>query len=284
VGPLGGLSFMPTLASFDQFLVQGRYLAWWRNQERRRLDLVQHLQGDLLRREAELQMALKRLAEDEQEARRVQAGLLLSEQRLQGYLEGLQNDEERQKQVQAELAEEAIQLERMLAQPLGKARSEAFETGTAFAALRGLLPQPVEGTLSQRFGEHVNPRFKTRTMQTGLLIEAGAGMSVQAVAEGKVVFADYYQSYGPMVILDHGSGYFTLYTHLAGLSVAKGQILHQGEVLGSVGNTLEGPRLGFEIRHMAQPLDPAPWLKKRYGGTGQPEAPEPRRIARRGKR
>jgi septal ring factor EnvC (AmiA/AmiB activator) len=87
---------------------------------------------------------------------------------------------------------------------------------------------------------------------------------VAAVADGKVAFADYYQSYGAMVILDHGAGWFTLYTHLLGLQVAKGQVLRAGETLGAVGDTVDGPRLGFEIRHQAQPQDPQKWLKRRY--------------------
>jgi septal ring factor EnvC (AmiA/AmiB activator) len=84
------------------------------------------------------------------------------------------------------------------------------------------------------------------------------------VADGKVAFADYYQSYGPMVILDHGGGWFTLYTHLAGLDVGKGQVLKAGEAVGAVGETVDGPRLGFEIRHQAQAQDPQKWLKRKY--------------------
>ena len=110
----------------------------------------------------------------------------------------------------------------------------------------------------------IRDRFKTKTMQSGLLITADQGAPVQAVADGKVVYADLYQSFGPMVILDHGGGYFSLYTHLEALSVAKGQILKQGEPVGSVGATLDGPRLGFEIRHLTQPQDPNKWLKVHY--------------------
>jgi len=147
---------------------------------------------------------------------------------------------------------------------LGKPKGEAFEAAMAFTSLRGELVQPVEGTLAQGFGEHLHPRFRTKTMQSGLVIAAAGGAPVAAVADGKVAFADYYQSYGPMVILDHGGGWFTLYMHLLGLSVAKGQVLKAGEAVGAVGDTVDGPRLGFEIRFQAQPQDPQKWLKRRY--------------------
>ncbi|HNX94363.1 MAG TPA: peptidoglycan DD-metalloendopeptidase family protein [Holophaga sp.] len=264
VGPWGGLSFFPTLSSLEKYLVQGRYLAYWRGQERSKLDRIQHLQGDLAQREKDLQASLQRLSQEEMEATQIQGSLRLSEDQLSTFLDGLRQDESRQKEVQAELAEEAIQLERMLNNLLGRAKPDAFDAAVSFASLKGELPRPVEGSLGQAFGEHLHPKFHTRTVQSGLLIEAGEGSRVQAVADGRVVFAESYQSYGPMVIVDHGGGYFSLYTHLRTLNVAKGQTLRACETLGSVGETVEGPRLGFEIRHLAQPQDPNKWLKDRY--------------------
>ena len=264
VGPLGGLSFTASLNSVEQFLVQGRYMTWWRNRERQRLGRIQALQTDLHRQESALQGVLVRLGAEELEATRLQADLKFSEDRLNGFLEGLRQDESRQKAVQAELAEEAIQLERMVTALLAKPRSDAYTPAVAFATLAGELPRPVEGSLALSFGEHLHPKYRTKTMNSGLLIEAPAGSPVQAVADGKVVFADFYQSYGPMVILDHGGGYFSLYTHLRIAQVAKGQELRQGEALGSVGDTMDGPRLGFEIRQKTQAQDPNRWLKQKY--------------------
>ena len=264
LGPLGDLGFYITFKDLDAWLVRGRMLAWARMQERKRLDLIHKLQGDLAAKEKALKEVLARLSSEEREAAQLQSALRLQEDRLNTFLDGLQKDEAAQKQAQAELAEEAVQLERLLAGLLSKPKGEAFEAAVAFANLRGELPQPVDGSLAVGFGEHLHPRFKTKTMQSGLLIAATGGASVAAVADGKVVFADYYQSYGPMVILDHGGGWFTLYMHLMGLSISKGQVLKAGEFVGAVGDTVDGPRLGFEIRHQAQPQDPQKWMKKRY--------------------
>ncbi|MDP1832985.1 MAG: peptidoglycan DD-metalloendopeptidase family protein [Geothrix sp.] len=264
LGPWGDLGFYATFRDLEAWLVRGRMLAWARLQERKRLDLIHRLQGELAAKEQALKEVLARLATEAREAAQLQAALRLQEDKLNSFLDGLQQDEAAQKQAQAELAEEAVQLERLLSGLLGKPRGEAFEAVVAFASLRGDLPQPVDGTLALGFGEHLHPRFHTRTMQSGLLIAAASGRSVAAVADGMVAFADYYQSYGPMVILDHGGGWFTLYTHLLGLSIAKGQVLRAGESVGVVGDTVDGPRLGFEIRHQAQPQDPQKWLKRKY--------------------
>lgn len=265
LGPLGDLGLLGSETDTERELAKGRYLAWSRLQERKRLAQVKTLQGDLEVRERSLQKVLTRLAQEEQSLAQLQAGLRVSEEQLQEFLEGLRQDEGRQKAMQAELAEEALQLERMLAGLLGRQpKAEAFEPSAPFLSLRGDLPSPVEGSLAEGFGEHVHPKYHTRTTRNGLLIEAPQGAPILAVADGRVVYAEIYQSYGPMVILDHGGGWFTLYTHLQALRVQKGQVLHQGDLLGSVGETLDGPRLGFEVRQQAKPEDPQKWLKKRY--------------------
>lgn len=264
LGPWGGVAFLGSTRSFDDFLRRERYLTWWRNQERQRLDRVRRLQGELTQREEEGRRLLERLATEEKEAMELQTALRLNEDRLTTYLQALMQDELRKKQLQAELAEEAIQLERMLGNLLSRPRTEPFEPARAFIRQRGELPLPVPGQLAQGFGEHIHPRFKTRTTQSGVLVIAEPGAPVQAVADGRVVFAETYQSYGPMVILDHGDGFFTLYQHLQGLLVTKGQVVRQSEVLGLVGETLDGPRLGFEIRQQTRPQDPQRWFRNRY--------------------
>ncbi len=264
LGPWGDLGLYLSFKDLEAWLVRGRMLAWARLQERKKLDQIHQLQGELAAKEKTEREVLARLASEEREAAQLQAALRLQEDNLNGFLDGLQKDEAAQKQAQAELAEEAVQLERLLASLLGKPKGEAYEAAVAFTNLRGELPQPVEGTLAQGFGEHLHPRFHTKTLQSGLLIATAGSAPVAAVADGKVVFADYYQSYGPMVILDHGGGWFSLYTHLMGLDVSKGQVLKAGEFVGAVGDTVDGPRLGFEIRHQAQPQDPQKWLKRRY--------------------
>ena len=65
------------------------------------------------------------------------------------------------------------------------------------------------------------------------------------------------------MLLDHGEGWQTLYAHLLSTSVATGQRLNQGEVLGAVGMTgsASGPHLHFELRRRGPSLlalDPTP--------------------------
>lgn len=263
-GPWGELGFLSSFEDFQQYLDRGRMLAWWRLQERKRIDRIRLLQAELGQKAQAMRALLEKLMEQQQQLHQYQAALQVQEDRLQGALDHLAEDEQTQKQAQSEMQEEAIQLERLLNNLLGKKRPDAFVPSAHFEALRGELPLPVDGGLAESFGEHLHPKFHTKIVQTGILISASMGASVRAVADGKVVFAEAYQSYGPMVILDHGDGWYTLYTHLQSLQVSKGQVLHSGESVGEVGDTVDGPRLGFEIRHLAKPEDPQKWLKKKY--------------------
>jgi septal ring factor EnvC (AmiA/AmiB activator) len=131
------------------------------------------------------------------------------------------------------------------------------------SAFRGQLPWPTDGKVRSGFGRHKHPRFETYTVQNGVEIEAAQDGPVRAVYEGTVVFADRFRGYGLMVVIDHGGKHHSLYAHLAEATVAVGQKLAAGDVLGTVGATsVEGPGLYFEMRFQGRPEDPADWLKK----------------------
>jgi septal ring factor EnvC (AmiA/AmiB activator) len=132
-----------------------------------------------------------------------------------------------------------------------------------FGALRGRLPWPTDGRIVGAYGQQVHPRFGTRTFKSGIDIEAGEGTEVTAVYPGHVVYTGWFKGYGNLIILDHGSGYYTLYAHAAEIRVREGDDVQQGQIIGTVGETgsLAGPRLYFEVRYQGRPQDPAEWLR-----------------------
>lgn len=71
-------------------------------------------------------------------------------------------------------------------------------------------------------------------------------------------------SYGNYVKIDHGNGYSTLYAHLEKVTVKKGQVVKQGQVIGMMGNTGNsyGAHLHFEVRKDNTRIDPTPYLEK----------------------
>lgn len=131
--------------------------------------------------------------------------------------------------------------------------------------LAGQLEWPVRGELLRGFGRSVHPKFQTVTLNNGVNIAAGRGAPVAAVADGTVEFTDRLPGFGQCVILDHGSGYYTLYAHLDRVFVTAGGETARGQVIAEVGKPESGEssQLYFEIRHGKTPLDPMDWLRSR---------------------
>jgi septal ring factor EnvC (AmiA/AmiB activator) len=130
---------------------------------------------------------------------------------------------------------------------------------------RGKLPFPVaSGRIEVRFGRAVDPRFGTVTLQTGIDIRAERGTPVRSVWDGKVAHAGWFKGFGNLLIVDHGSGVFSLMAHLDQLQKALGDTVRAGEEVGTVGDTgsLKGPYLYFEMRDGQKPLDPERWLAR----------------------
>lgn len=131
-----------------------------------------------------------------------------------------------------------------------------------FAALRGKLALPVRGELGSRFG---SPRADGGLTWKGLFIAAKSGDDVRAVADGRVVYADWLRGFGNLLIVDHGDNYMTLYANVEALLKQVGDIIHGGEPVAIVGNSGGNAESGlyFEMRHEGRPFDPLNWVKLR---------------------
>ncbi len=145
-----------------------------------------------------------------------------------------------------------------------EARGQAPEFDGSLKPGKGRLPWPVRGRVTGEFGYEVNPRYGTRVPSNGIDIAAPDGTPFRAVAPGIVKFVDWLPGYGRTVILSHGSGYFTLYSHASAVEVRRGQQVDTGTILGRVGDTdsIKGPCLHFEVREGQRALDPREWLER----------------------
>jgi septal ring factor EnvC (AmiA/AmiB activator) len=126
------------------------------------------------------------------------------------------------------------------------------------------LPWPVTGDIVRRFGRQRDPRFGTVVVRNGIDIATATGTDVQAVHPGTVAFADTFEGFGRVVIVDHGSGAFSLYGYLSRIAVSQGEPVAAGQLIGEVGEApAGGPALYFELRVDGRPGDPLQWLKRR---------------------
>jgi murein hydrolase activator len=133
-----------------------------------------------------------------------------------------------------------------------------FSTGAVarsnFEALRGKLASPVTGEV------RVSDERRVETEGPGLLFEAAAGTAVRAAASGRVAFCDRYGSYGRLVVLDHGDGYYTAYGGLGSVEVRTGDDLSAYARIGDIAGDSAQPGLVFEVRKGARAVAPRAWL------------------------
>lgn len=111
----------------------------------------------------------------------------------------------------------------------------------------------------------------------GLDIPAEIGTPTRAVASGTVLFAGREpESFGNLVVVDHGNGWQSAYGFLSKLTVKKGDPVKARERVGLVGHTGKAGRdeLHFELRHTNQPVDPLPYLPKMKATVKKDTAPK----------
>ncbi|KAB2923766.1 MAG: peptidoglycan DD-metalloendopeptidase family protein [Dechloromonas sp.] len=127
----------------------------------------------------------------------------------------------------------------------------------SFARQKGKLRLPVRGRVSGRFG---SPREGGGTWR-GLFIQAASGSEIKAIANGRVVFAEWMRGFGNLLIVDHGNAYLSIYGNNDSLLKQVGQAVKGGETVATVGNSGGNPESGlyFELRHQGQPIDPMKW-------------------------
>lgn len=108
----------------------------------------------------------------------------------------------------------------------------------------------------------VTPAEKIKKFNQGLIFFADEGIPVTAVYPGHVVFSDWLNGYGLLLIVDHGKGYMTLYAHNQSLFKKKGEDVLQGEKIATVGHsgTLRKSGLYFEVRVSGKAVSPLEWL------------------------
>ena len=133
-----------------------------------------------------------------------------------------------------------------------------------FNQLKGKLPWPIQGKIISRFGTYRNPNLKTVTENTGIDIRGEAGSDVVSIHDGIVTTVTYIRGYGNTVILDHGEGVYSEYTHVTDVEVDENIYVNALDVIAHVGDTgsLEGAKLHFEIWSNREKLNPEIWLRK----------------------
>lgn len=116
---------------------------------------------------------------------------------------------------------------------------------------------PTKGAIKIHFG---SPIEQSSWSWSGIVIVAPENQGVRAISPGRVVYADWFTGYGLLLIIDHGSGYMSLYGHNKGFRKKLNDQVEAGEVVALVGKSgSEDSGLYFAIRYNGKPVDPERW-------------------------
>ncbi|VVK91962.1 Septal ring factor [Klebsiella pneumoniae] len=141
--------------------------------------------------------------------------------------------------------------------PTESERSLMSRTG-GLGSPRGQAFWPVRGPLLHRYGEQLQGELRWK----GMVIAASEGTEVRAIADGRVILADWLQGYGLVVVVEHGKGDMSLYGYNQSALVSVGTQVRAGQPIALVGSSggQGRPSLYFEIRRQGQAVNPQPWL------------------------
>ncbi|MER9120704.1 murein hydrolase activator EnvC [Mesorhizobium sp. M0954] len=151
--------------------------------------------------------------------------------------------------------------------------SNRLTAAAPFSALQGQIALPVTGRIKRRFGADDG----NGAMMLGDMVATQSGAIVTAPADGNVLYAGPFRSYGQLLILNAGDGYHVVLAGMSRISVASGQSVLAGEPVGAMGearvastsaskNGNATPELYVEFRKDGKPVDPAPWWADRFSG------------------
>jgi septal ring factor EnvC (AmiA/AmiB activator) len=144
-----------------------------------------------------------------------------------------------------------------------------LKPGTAFADAKGLISLPVAGAILKTFGS----ADAFGGAEQGVSIASPAGATVSSPVDGSVLFSGPYRSYGQLLIIDAGGGYYMALAGMDRISVAVGQFVLAGEPVATMGDGTARtaaavaigatqPVLYIELRKDGAAIDPGPWWAK----------------------
>jgi len=142
-------------------------------------------------------------------------------------------------------------------------QQEVLQT-KSFNTLRGQLPWPASGRVISKFGKQWNAKLKTTTDNPGIDIKGKPGSAIRSILNGVVTTITYIRGYGTTVIIDHGGGFYTVYSHVTNIQTHVDSEVRSGDVIAYMGDSgsINGSKLHFEIWGKGQKLNPEKWLAK----------------------
>jgi septal ring factor EnvC (AmiA/AmiB activator) len=265
-GEMNYMKMFLASATFDDLNQKQFLVKQWVDNDRKRIKNFQDEAKNLTLEKNELEDKKSRKKKDLGELESTEKEILQEKAAKKKLLSMVKNQKEYYQKSIDELEQASKNLETLIKQFKSKpaTKSSGAPSSSRFSQMKGRLLMPVRGPIEKKYGPYVDPKLHVNLYQKGIDIGAAEGAIVNAVFDGKVVYADWFAGYGKVVILDHDAGYFTLYAHLSEIMVSINQDVTVGDDIGKVGETesLKGPYLYLELREKGVTVNPLPWFDR----------------------
>jgi septal ring factor EnvC (AmiA/AmiB activator) len=241
----------------------GRTLTYYGYFAAARSSKIEEIRGHVLRLQqlvAQVDQQTAVLKGLEGDASREMAGLERARAERTDALSALTKQVSSGNQQLADLKREEAAVESLVADLARVLQDFPVDPSQSFERMRGKLPWPVPGRVTARYQEQQSSS-SPGVRWNGEMIEAARGAKVRAPYFGRVVYADWLQGLGLLLIIGHSGGYMTLYGHAEVLYKSVGDWVAPGDVIAALSDAAAAPQLYFEIRAGRKTVDPKGWLK-----------------------
>ncbi|TFH02607.1 MAG: hypothetical protein E4H13_01505 [Calditrichales bacterium] len=271
-GKVRNVEILLSSESINHALVRYKYLKFFNDHEKRLIRNIVSRVDQIKQLETALSLDYKNQRETLQEKKREEDIYFARKNEKKAMVDRLKwNSQNLSKQLKTaeeeyqKLYELIVTLERQrrLRERRGETKPDYALNLKDFRKNKGKLPWPVTGTVIHKYGKQHNKTLKTTINNTGIDIQAKTGAEVRAVFTGIVSMITYLSGYGNTIILDHGEGYYTVYSHLDEFFVDPDELVEPGHVIGLVGDSgsLEGSKLHFAVFSNQKTENPQSWLR-----------------------
>jgi len=237
------------------------YYGYFAQQRSEKIQVIQDDQARLQQLAAQIDEQTQQLKALEEDASRELAGLQHARSERSEAVAALNKQVASGNQELAKLKREEQAVESLVADLARVLQDFPVDATQSFDHMRGKLPWPVVGKVSARYQA---PRATAASgiRWNGVMIDTARGAKVRAAFFGRVIYADWLQGLGLLLIIGHSGGYMTLYGHAEVLYKSVGDWVAPGDVIAAMSDT-EGsnPALYFEIREGRKTVDPKVWLR-----------------------
>lgn len=223
---------------------------------------------DLCKQELELEKEIldEAKAGVEEEQRNLEALIDQKNRDIVAYETDITNKEKAIKEYEEEIEAQENEIAALEALIAEEKKRILASSGVVLTYDGGAFKFPVASytRVSDEYGPRIHPTLGIEQFHNGVDLASPKGTAIYAAYDGIVVAAAYSATMGNYIMLDHGSGLYTIYMHASALYVEKDDIVVRGETIAAVGSTgrSTGPHLHFSVRLNGEYQSPWNYITK----------------------